>query len=77
MSNFGKLNLSSKSSLLSLLIVILLLLAGCAPPAHEVKDIYWPKPPDTPRVRYEGSFSSLKDFALTRYQRLSLSWLKF
>lgn len=62
--------------LLAYLALAPLLLAGCAgtEPAREVKEFYWPMPPEQPRFMYEaelrGTESIRKKDDTTRMQRL-------
>ncbi len=54
---------------LGLLLILLGAAGGCATPQRPV-DMVWPLAPETPRIRYLGSVSSLKDLGRSGWGRM-------
>jgi len=46
---------------MALLTVVCGMMAGCATPEKKVADLFWPLPPDSPKIQYEGKLEGAKD----------------
>lgn len=62
-------------STLVICLAVVALLSGCAPKGVELPRLFWPPPPEEPRLEWIGAYASQDDFPKSGFERFKESLL--